>query len=668
MSKKARSRWPIQAISLVVAAFVVVVASANAAPLDVREEIQLGVRTYTAVRIGTEQTDAAILSDGVRQVARSLTFPISSAGSLRQHRGFAEVEIRHDLTRLLREGLGPLALLNTLPFAFKNLRYFISYRGEFEGIYDYGPSEFRTAEQFLDPRIVLNTPFDGNPNFDVPSREQIAYTDRTRLRDIGTVRNRLFQAYVQAQAGSVTMRLGRQILAWGETDIFRLLDNINPLDASFGGFLVNLDERRVPLDMLRTTWYLGDFSNTGIPGLSVLSNLPIYEAYLEGFVAIDDNVGFAPGVPKGSPWGPPNISVPTRSILTTIDAPARSFEDARGGFQFRFSAPAPAIGDISLGAAHYFTYFDIPAVRIMSQAFPTPITAPVGAQNYSIWAVQTAPRTRVSGIFGNFALPPEWVRMFGITGEPIVRFETAYFKNEPRNSQSSVDPFLHALPIFTAPGTDNCSDEGLANDVDRSYRVDAEGRRNPSGPFCTGGARTGNSWNVVLGLDLNQWVRFINPDSSIFITTQFFYRHLQNAEKRTPVQPRSAFLPGQETVFYGEVLPVQKQIIGTDYLLGPSVGSSDAAAPNFVHSPVDQYLQTLLITTPFYGGRSLPSLGVFYDWSGAWVLQPSFTYSVDPFRFTVTYNFLAATDLKGGAGISLLRDRDNLLFQVEYVI
>jgi len=652
-------------VACVGTAIAAMVGAAVAAPLDAREEIQLGVRTYSAVRIGTQQTDASILSDGVRQVSRSLTFPISSAGSLRQHRVFAEVEIRHDLTRLLREGFGPLSLLNSLPFNMKSLRYFVSYRGEFDGLYDYGPSEFRTAEQFLDPRIVLNTPFDDSEGFDVPSREQIAYNDRTRLRDIGTVRNRLFQAYVQAQARDVTVRLGRQILAWGETDIFRLLDNINPLDASFGGFLVSLDERRVPLDMLRTTWYLGDFSNTGIPGLDLLSNIPWYEAYLEAFIAIDDQVGFSPGVPKGSPWGPPNINVPSRSIFTAYETPARTFDDARGGMQFRFSAPAPAIGDISLGAAHYYTYFDIPAVRVMSQNFPTPITADVAARNYSIWAVQTAPRTAVTGVFGNFALPPEWVRPLGITGEPIVRFETAYFRNEPRNSQSSTDPFLHALPFLSSPGSDNCSDEGLGNNVDRSQRVDASGRPDPNGQFCTGGARTGNSWNVVLGLDLNQWVRFINPNSSIFITTQFFYRHLQNAEKRTPVLPGSAFLPGQDTVYFGEVLPVPKQSISTDYL---GLANTDAAAPNFVHSPVDQYLQTLLITTPFYGGRSLPSLGVFYDWSGAWVLQPSFTYSVDPFRFTVTYNFLTATDLKGGAGISLLRDRDNLLFQVEYVI
>jgi hypothetical protein len=67
---------------------------------------------------------------------------------------------------------------------------------------------------------------------------------------VAVFRNRLFQAYLETQVSNLMVRFGRQILSWGQTDAFRLLDNINPIDNSFGGFLVPLDERRVPLDML----------------------------------------------------------------------------------------------------------------------------------------------------------------------------------------------------------------------------------------------------------------------------------------------------------------------------------------------------------------------------------------------------------------------------------
>ena len=66
-------------------------------------------------------------------------------------------------------------------------------------------------------------------------------------------------------------------LSWGETDVFRLLDQINPLDASFGGFLVTLDERRIPLDMLRVVYGLGGVG-------------PLSELNLEGFMVADDEV------------------------------------------------------------------------------------------------------------------------------------------------------------------------------------------------------------------------------------------------------------------------------------------------------------------------------------------------------------------------------------------
>src|SRR5437879_13423223 len=93
------------------------------------------------------------------------------------------------------------------------------------------------------------------------------------LRRIARQRHRFFLGYVDFEKGPVFLRVGRQILAWGETDVFRLLDNINPLDSSFGGFLIALDERRVPLDMLRASYRLGQLG-------------PLSDAFLEGFGAL----------------------------------------------------------------------------------------------------------------------------------------------------------------------------------------------------------------------------------------------------------------------------------------------------------------------------------------------------------------------------------------------
>ncbi len=83
----------------------------------------------------------------------------------------------------------------------------------------------------------------------------------------------------------------RQILAWGETDIFRLLDGVNHLDNSFGGPFEDLDDRRIPLWMLRSSL------NLGMVG-------PVSSLTLEGFIVpgtLDATVAPWPLGPDGAP-------------------------------------------------------------------------------------------------------------------------------------------------------------------------------------------------------------------------------------------------------------------------------------------------------------------------------------------------------------------------------
>ena len=59
---------------------------------------------------------------------------------------------------------------------------------------------------------------------------------------------------------------------------------------------------------------------------------------------------------------------------------------------------------------------------------------------------------------------------------------------------------------------------------------------------------------------------------------------------------------------------------------------------------------------------------MFYDWGGGFVYQPSVTLSRDPFRFVLSYSIIDSHSYKGGSGVSLLKDRDNVEFRLEYVI
>jgi hypothetical protein len=605
MVRAAQRAWGI--VCVAGGSLLVYCTASSAISLDKEGDIKLGVRTYVNVRIGTEATDST-----ENLVSKSDTFPFSGAAHLRQNRAFIEAELDHDLSRLVKERVGPLALINYLPFRIKGFKYHLTYRGEYDGVYDWGPREYSTAAQYYDlpgnPIPAPHPPCQASP---VNSPEQCnlqvdVYGARHGLRQTASVRNTLFQAYVEGEVGGLFIRFGRQLLVWGETDGFRLLDNINPLDNSFGGFLISLDERRVPLDMLRLQYYTGNLG-------------PLTDSFIEMYGAIDDKVGFSPGIPQGSPWALPNLGAPTATLLTFIETPSRTFNDIRGGGRFVWN-----MFDATFSLAHYYTYVDTPAVQFFVEPkFPL-VTFPNG---FSAQAFQTAPLVQISGATTTFALPSLYA---------VVRSELAYFKGEPRFRQSQLDPFVYHYY------DDNLMRIPATPPQLREARV-------------TGGRSVGDSINYVLGFDKNQWIRMLNSNQTFFFSTQLFYKHLKGAVKRQPI-------PGRP-VEQGEVLPVPER-----YWEPPGVRGLGKVEPQYVRQATDQFLQTFFVGTSYRSGTINPGFTFFYDWSGAVLYQPSISFSRDPFRFVIDCSIIDAHELKGNSGVSLYRDRDNVQFRFEYVI
>lgn len=640
---------------------------AHAVPLDKDGDFKLGVRTYLNARIGTERTHDGARDPDDPGVSTFATWPRSAAGHLRQNRLFIEAELKHDLDRLRREGMGPLSLLNDLPFKIRDLSYGLTFRGEGDGIYDFGPKEFSTAREFqrlakADPP----NPFIGPPLFPDGVRQYTydMFQFRRQLRKRGVHRERLFQAYVDVKTGDFFFRVGRQLLSWGETDAFRLLDNINPLDNSFGGFLIPLDERRVPLDMLRAQYYVGEFG-------------PFSEVFLEGYAAIDNKVGFIPGIAQGSPWTLPSTGAPTNDTTSVKIGPSRTIGDARGGARLVFN-----LFDATFSLAHYYTYLDTPAIQVFSAAglddngrvrpfifgarnnfvgnhfdpvtkrwsvppghgLPCPSPGDSSVPDTTnlncgapLIAVQSAPRVQISGITTTFALPQFY---------SVIRSELAYFKDEPSFQQEDLDPFEFNLGQFTAS------------------------RRTGAGRRAHGQRELRDSINFVLGIDRNQWIRFLNPHQTFFISTQFFYKHIKNAHPDGPLFCNQELVDRKICSQVGapnpnrQVLPIYLNALDFDF----NGSIFPRLEPLFISQPADSFLHTLFIGTSYRSGTVNPALTVFYDWGGAIVIQPALTVIYDPFRFAIDYTWLDAHIYKGGSGVSLLKDRDNVQFRIEYVI
>lgn len=653
--------------------------------LDSDSTIKFGLRSYVNARIGTQGMSKVYVRPSAEDIAsgfpstgikmKSESFPRSPAGHMRQNRFFLEAELEHNVTKLMQKGFGPLAMLNTLPFKVNSLKYHLVYRGEADGIYNWGPSEFRGTGGGWST-LYEDNPFDTNtipPATCTLGRCPNIAAGRHKLRQQATDQHRLYQAFIDLTVGNLFVRAGRQILVWGETDAFRLIDNINPIDSSFGGFLIALDERRVPLDMIRASYYIGQVGDA------------VSEMTLEGYAAIDSKVSFYPGTPEGSPWTLPNggaTSGDTRSFKHDV---SRKLGNTRGGARLLFNA-----FDVTWSVAHYYTYADLPLVQTCvhpGQGFngfpfrnitsrrsylrtdasgqrivnnpdaidsipgcPEPVPdvpfeqerpACTGSPNdppncrqlgeydtglTAAFAIQSPARIQVSGATATFTVPAFLSRRLALSGEPVIRTELAYIKDEPGFTERQLDPFVYHS----------------VNDPD---------------PLATGGTLRRDSINFVVGIDSNQFIRFLNARNSFFITTQFFYKHIKGAEDdeilpvtREKITPRNPFDPVDPT-------NPDKALRG----LG-------AIEPIFVSQYRDQFLQTLLISTSYRSGTINPSFTFFYDWSGSLVYIPSVTFVHDPFRFTMQYNAIDSGFLRGNSGTSLLRDRDNLLFQLEYVI
>ena len=561
--------------------------------LDQDESLRFSGRVYNRTAFAVERA-----ADNTR-----LQTPYNDWNML-QNRTFIQGELSHDLTGLVAgNATGVLAPLQALLAPLRLLKadtldYFVTYRGEYDGVWDYGPAVFRERFPLL---TDCGTPTKAKHAH--PRRfAGCSHADpRQRLRH----RHRLFEAYLNYAHGPLFLRIGRQNLSWGETDVFRLLDQINPLDAGFGGFLVSLDERRVPLDMARVVYGFGGVG-------------PLSELNLEGFMVFDDKI--AAPVPTGSPWSTPN----TPGIPGRTKEPSKNFADARGGGRL-----VGVWGEFMFSLAHYTTYLDTPMLRIV-----TPTNRPIGlgAFEAAVQADETArfladhfqahalyPKVQISGGTLTFGLP----RL-----SSIIRSEFAYFHDEPFFHNFASDQILGpALTGDITPGYQQVGTDGTGQSLVR-YR-----------------SKTSRS-DVVrwsLGVDMTRYISVLNPDQSFLISSQIFGRHILDFND-TPV-------------------PNVSDSFGFGHFAAP-VQDPNRDNNTFVNIDQHQLIQTLLISTAYLSGAVESQLIFLYDWQGAWLVQPEITFVRDPFRLSVQYNYLDGQY----NGIGFLRDRDNVIIQLEAVI
>ncbi len=456
---------------LLAAAIVSLPPAGGAYFLDTDETIQLLGRAYSQTALRTESSSG-------------FTFPRTPSGHMVQQRNLLEVELAHSLDRWLPGR----------PVWLNDLGYRLRFKGVYEGLYDYGPQEYSN-------QVEVNPPSPFDPQEPASSRTVNRTADNRQI--LGHQAD-LWNAYAQASIEPLFLRIGRQDLSWGETDGFRLLDMIEPLDNRFGLPLVeDLDDRRIPLWMLRATVALPWRSEN-------VTNLTL-DSYLVP-AQIDDQE--APIAPRGSPFALP---APATFFAREVTRPGRAPDDSRGGGRLL----ATLFEEATVSVAHYVTWNDNPSTRavITSVDLVDGNPVPNSAIDFVFYQQQIT-----GGTFTMHLKPPI---------DTVVRAEAAMFWDER--------VFVPAKAGLSPPNFAVLVAEAIAD-----KRAGGVGE-------AAGGFTSRDVFRWVLGFDKAFWARALNPTNTFTFSTQIFHTHIfdyDSAIKTGVINPgTNAFVPRKEDEF-----------------------------------------------------------------------------------------------------------------------
>lgn len=212
------------------------------------------------------------------------------------------------------------------------------------------------AAVVVEPQIEIDLPFDarftgiGRMRADAYDRlepgkpEQSEVSDPSRRVFAGDhVGFTLREAYLDASAGPVELRLGKQQIVWGKADGLKVLDVVNP--QNFREFILeDFDESRIPLWSALVEVPFPDWS---------IEFVWIPDKTYHVFPEYDSGARFEFTTPLLIPPPPPGISVDVRDP----QRPGQFFEDSDAGARIS----AFLFGwDLTLN--YLYHYYDVPAL------------------------------------------------------------------------------------------------------------------------------------------------------------------------------------------------------------------------------------------------------------------------------------------------------------------
>jgi len=428
-----------------------------------------------------------------------------------------------------------------LPFIERS-NVFLLYRGVYDGFYDIAPGGPQLGQTRYDD--LVGGPISGNrpgqcvggpcpvgtDSSHLPQLQPGLYsrlTDTQRSAD--KFENRLREGYIdfKLKDAPLSFRLGRQQVIWGESDQFRVMDIMNPLDLSWHFEMESWDDLRVPLWLGKGLWNIGWVGPLSNAFLEVVYNPFDYQP--------SNRVDFLPrpwAVTFPDPLRGGQINVDKSGTLTTPAFNLQGTSLRHGDFKknpqdasevgARFHAVTPQGINFSLNYLYgrgrgpgglSSSALKIEDIFISPNGDPNHLSSisQVPIMGYFRY-VDDKGRTatlpvRPVYVVGKLIHP--YNHIFGMTANyfdgdytsSVLRFETLYITSTPFQT---TDPST-LVPVRAA---------GNAQANLKTYG------RSPLGFTKRDG------WTGMAGFDRPTWIRFLNSKATWFLTGQFFWTYV----------------------------------------------------------------------------------------------------------------------------------------------
>lgn len=234
----------------------------------------------------------------------------------------------------------------------------------------------------------------------------------------------MHEAHVTWTPGDFFFRVGKQIVVWGETDGFRLMDQINPLDQRRGLTDVEFETTILPVWLAKAEYYFqpADLNWLQDLGVEVIFNPNAY---------FQPNKSIVPGNGRAGIWAP-NIEIPLGgpypvdfahlgALNSNITEPGEWDSDG-----YEYGVRLRAVMFDSIVTLNYFYGIDNDPVTKAVNAPPAMAVSPYD-QRFVLHPMEEGyyPRFRFAGL--TFTRDLEKLTMSALGGvAPVIRFEGFY--------------------------------------------------------------------------------------------------------------------------------------------------------------------------------------------------------------------------------------------------